>query len=109
MDRLPEIVPDAKAKTAIYTQSDIKAEALIARMADTLVEPEAELLENTSRHVEADTEVDTLHDNSVEAEVWTLGNRLSDMQFEEPGMVHLRSGGGLGRKENDWSMQRRTQ
>ena len=109
MDRLPEILPVAKGKTAIYTQSDIKAEALIARMADTLVDPEAELLGNTSRHVEADTEVDTLHDNLVKAEVWTLGNRLSDVQFEAPGMVHLRSGGGLGRKENDWSMERRTE
>ena len=56
-------------------------------MADTIVEPKAELLEHTLRHVGANTKVDTLHDNLVEAEVWTLGNRLSDLQFEALGMV----------------------
>ena len=86
MDMLAETVPDAKAKTPLYTLSDIEAEALMARMADTLVEPEAELLEHTSRYVEADT----LHDNLVEAVVQTLGNRLSDVQFEVLGMLHSR-------------------
>ena len=109
MDRLPETVPDAKAKTTIYTLSDIKAEALVARMADTLVEPKVELLEHTLRHVGANTKVDTLHDNLVEADVWTLGNRLSDVQLEALGMVLRRSGWGLGRKKKDWSMRRGTQ
>ena len=86
MDMLAEAVPDAKAKTPLYTLSDIEVEALMARMADTLVEPEDEFLEHTSRYVEADT----LHDNLVEAVVQTLGNRLSDVQFEVLGMVHSR-------------------
>ena len=79
---LAEAVPDAKAKTPLYTLSDIEVEALMARMADTLVEPEDEFLEHTSRYVEADT----LHDNLVEAKVQTLG----DVQFEVLGMVHSR-------------------
>ena len=41
----------------------------MARMRDTLAEPEAELLADTSRYVKADTEVDRVHDNLVEAEV----------------------------------------
>ena len=77
-----EAVPDAKAKTPLYTLSDMEVEALMARMADTLVEPEDEFLEHTSRYVEADT----LHDNLVEAKVQTLG----DVQFEVLGMVHSR-------------------
>ena len=63
MDMLADTVPDAKAKTPLYTLSDIEAKALMARMADTLVDPEGELLKHTSRYVEANTEVDTLHDN----------------------------------------------
>ena len=39
------------------------------RLADTLGEVEAELFRDTSKYVEIDTQVDTLHDNLVEAEV----------------------------------------
>ena len=38
-------------------------------MAETLAEAEAELLGDTSRYVEADTQVDTLHYNLEETEV----------------------------------------
>ena len=41
----------------------------MARMRDTLAEAEAELLADTSRYVKADTEVDRVPDNLVEAEV----------------------------------------
>ena len=47
----------------------MKAEALMKRLADTLAEVEAELLRDTSRYVEIETQIDTLHDNLVEAEV----------------------------------------
>ena len=47
MDTLPETVPDAKAKTPLDTQSNIKCEALMHRLADTLAEAEAELLADT--------------------------------------------------------------
>ena len=35
--------------------------------------------------MEVDTHVETLHDNLVEAEVHTLGDRLSDVKYEDQG------------------------
>ena len=59
-------------------------------MADTLEEAQAELFGDTSKYVPADTQVNTLHYNLVEAEVQTLSDRQSDGKFEAMGMLHSR-------------------
>ena len=59
-------------------------------MAITLAKIEGELLGETSRYVEANAKVDTLHDNLVDPEVRTLGDRLSHVQFEALGFLYLR-------------------
>ena len=55
-----------------YEVSDMKAEELMKRLADTL---------DKSSYLKASTQVDRLHDNLVEAEVQTLGNRVSDVSL----------------------------
>ena len=45
MDTLPETVPDAKAKTPLDTQGNIKREALMDRLADTLKRPRLNYLQ----------------------------------------------------------------
>ena len=57
-------------------------------LADTLAEAETELLGDTSKYVEADTQVETLHCNLGEAEVQTLGDRQSDVKFKAMGILH---------------------
>ena len=59
-------------------------------LAYTLAEAESELFGDTSKYVPADTQVNTLHYNLVEAEVQTLSDRQSDVKFEAMGMLHLR-------------------
>ena len=50
----------------------MKAEALMQRVAD---------IQDTSTYLKASTHVDRLHDNLVESEVQTLGNRVSDVNL----------------------------
>ena len=57
-------------------------------MADTLAEAETELLGDTSKYVEADTQVETLHYNLGEADVQTLSDRQSDVKFKAMGILH---------------------
>ena len=59
-------------------------------LADTLVETEAELFGDTSKYVPADTQVNKLYYNLVEAEVQTISDRQSDVKFEAMGMLHSR-------------------
>ena len=57
-------------------------------LVDTLAVAETELLGDTSKCVETDTQVETLHYKLVEAEVQTLGERQSDVKFKAMGMLH---------------------
>ena len=57
-------------------------------LVDTLAVAETELLGDTSKCVETDTQVETLHYNLVEAEVQTLGDRQSEVKFKAMGMLH---------------------
>ena len=59
-------------------------------LAESPAEAEAELLADTSTYVEADTQVDMLHENLAEAEDQTLGNRRRDFKFKTMGMLHSR-------------------
>ena len=78
----------------------MKAEALMKRLPDTL---------DTSRYLKAGTQVDRLHDNLVEAEVQTLGNRVSDVSLGQWAFcIYASSGAGLRRMANDWSLRRPT-
>ena len=97
MDTLAETVPDTKAKTPLDTQSNIKPQALMERLADT------ELHADTATYVEADTQVETLLDNLVEADVDTLGDRLSDVKYEDVGTNgHVDRHSSRGPDQHTW-------
>ena len=51
------------------------------RLPDTLAKAKAELIGDTWKYVEADTLVDTLVNNLVQAEVQELGFILNDVKF----------------------------
>ena len=73
------------------------------RLKDTLAEAEAELLADTATYVEADTQVETLHDNLVEADVHLLGNRLSDVKYEHRGTNgHVGRHSSRGPDQDTW-------
>lgn len=48
------------------------------------------MLGETSTYVEANAQVEALHDNLVDAEVRTLGDRLTYVKFEALGILYLR-------------------
>ena len=78
----------------------MKAEALMQRVADTL---------DTSSYLKASTHVDRLHDNLLESEVQTLGNRVGDVSLGQwVFFIYASSGTGLRRIANDWSLRRPT-
>lgn len=83
VDTLAETVEDAMAKTPLYSLSDLKAEALMDRGGCRIIWTHIQV-------VEADTRLETLHDNLVETEVQTLGDQQRDVKFEALGMLHLR-------------------
>ena len=60
VNTMAKTLQDGNAKTFHHTLSDIKPETLVARLADTLAEAEAELPADISRYLDADTLVDTL-------------------------------------------------
>ena len=83
-----------------YEVSDMKAEELMQRLADTL---------DKSSYLKASTQVDRLHDNLVEAEVQTLGNRVSDVSLGQWAFfIYANGGAGLRRMTNDGSLRRPT-
>ena len=97
MDTLAETVPDTKAKTPLDTQSNIKSQALMDRLADT------ELFADTATCVDADTQLETMHDNLVEADVNTLGDRLSDVKYEDRGTNgHVGRHSSRGPDQHTW-------
>ena len=81
-----------------YEVSDMKAETLMKRLADTL---------HSSTYLKASTQVDRLQNNLVEAEVQTLDNRVSDVSLGQRAFcIYASSGRGLRRMANDWSLRR---
>ena len=64
---------------------------------------------DTSTYLKASIHVDRLHDNLVESEVQTLGNRVSDVSLGQwVFFIYASSGAGLRRMANDWSLRRPT-
>ena len=77
------------------------------RLAVSLAKVKVELLGETSRYVEANAQVETLHDNLVDAQVRTLGDRLTHVHFEALGYcIYATSGGGPKRIKNNVSIRR---
>ena len=64
---------------------------------------------HSSTYFKGSTHVDRLHDNLVESKVQTLGNRVSDVSLGQWAFfIYAKSGVGLRRMANDWSLRRPT-
>ena len=59
-------------------------------LADNLAETDAKLFGDTSKYMEADTQVNTLHYIVVEAKVQTLSDGQSDVKLEAMGKLQSR-------------------